>query len=104
MKGVSASRPSSVTENRASGYSTSSRRFNRLVVRWVDRLGRDYTDVFVNGLTLAEAVECKGERGRWQPSSDGRSRMTRAVNRRICERLGVRFPGRLGEMNHRPMS
>jgi hypothetical protein len=31
--------------------------------------------------------------GRRQPSSDGMSRMNREVHVRICERLGVRFPG-----------
>jgi hypothetical protein len=31
--------------------------------------------------------------GRRQPSNDGTSRMNREVHVRICERLGVRFPG-----------
>src|SRR5207245_7271363 len=31
--------------------------------------------------------------GRRQPSSDGTSRMTRECQVRICERLGVKFPG-----------
>src|SRR5215813_12584701 len=31
--------------------------------------------------------------GRRQPSSDGTSRMNREVHVRICERLGVKFPG-----------
>ena len=31
--------------------------------------------------------------GRRQPSRDGTSRMNREVHVRICERLGVRFPG-----------
>src|SRR5689334_19461829 len=31
--------------------------------------------------------------GRRQPSFDGTSRMTRECQVRICERLGVRFPG-----------
>src|SRR5258708_38924434 len=32
-------------------------------------------------------------RGRRQPSCDGTSRMNREVHVRICERLGVKFPG-----------
>jgi len=31
--------------------------------------------------------------GRRQPSCDGTSRMTRECQVRICERLGVKFPG-----------
>ncbi len=31
--------------------------------------------------------------GRRQPSRDGTSRMTRECHVRICERLGVKFPG-----------
>jgi hypothetical protein len=31
--------------------------------------------------------------GRRQPSCDGTSRMTRECHVRICERLGVKFPG-----------
>ena len=31
--------------------------------------------------------------GRRQPSRDGTSRMTRECQVRICERLGVKFPG-----------
>jgi hypothetical protein len=31
--------------------------------------------------------------GRWQRSRDGTSRMTRECQVRICERLGVKFPG-----------
>src|SRR5260370_20176101 len=31
--------------------------------------------------------------GRWQPSRGGTSRMTRECQVRICERLGVKFPG-----------
>jgi hypothetical protein len=31
--------------------------------------------------------------GRRQPSCDGTSRMTREFQVRICERLGVKFPG-----------
>ena len=31
--------------------------------------------------------------GRWQPSCGGTSRMTRECQVRICERLGVKFPG-----------
>ena len=31
--------------------------------------------------------------GRWQPSCGGTSRMTRECQVRICERLGVQFPG-----------
>ncbi len=31
--------------------------------------------------------------GRRQPSRDGTSRMNREVHVRICERLGVKFPG-----------
>src|SRR5450759_4366959 len=33
------------------------------------------------------------ENGRRQPSRDGTSRMMREYQVRICERLGVRFPG-----------
>jgi hypothetical protein len=32
-------------------------------------------------------------KGRRQPSCDGTSRMTRECQVRICERLGVKFPG-----------
>jgi hypothetical protein len=35
--------------------------------------------------------------GRRQPSCDGTSRMTRECHVRICERLAVKFPGRLGK-------
>src|SRR5215475_12156441 len=38
-----------------------------------------------------EEPECFS--GRRQPSCDGTSRMTRECHVRICERLGVRFPG-----------
>ncbi len=31
--------------------------------------------------------------GRWQPSHGGTSRMMRQYQVRICERLGVKFPG-----------
>src|SRR5215831_19535711 len=31
--------------------------------------------------------------GRRQPSNDGTSRMTRECQVRLCERLGVKFPG-----------
>jgi hypothetical protein len=34
--------------------------------------------------------------GRRQPSCGGTSRMTRECQVRICERLGVKFPGLLG--------
>jgi hypothetical protein len=37
--------------------------------------------------------------GRRQPSCDGTSRMTRECQVRICERLGVKFPG---PTRHRP--
>jgi hypothetical protein len=36
--------------------------------------------------------------GRRQPSRDGTSRMNREVHVRICERLGVKCPGRLGNI------
>jgi hypothetical protein len=35
--------------------------------------------------------------GRRQPSCGGTSRMTRECQVWICERLGVKFPGLLGE-------
>ena len=38
--------------------------------------------------------------GRRQPSCDGTSRMTRECQVRFCERLGVKFPGLLGNGPH----
>jgi hypothetical protein len=40
--------------------------------------------------------------GRRQPSCDGTSRMTRECQVRICERLGVRFPGPTRPISLRP--
>jgi hypothetical protein len=39
--------------------------------------------------------------GRRQPSCDGTSRMTRECQVRICERLGVKFPGPTRRRQHR---
>ena len=38
--------------------------------------------------------------GRRQPSCDGTSRMTRECQVRICERLGVKFPGPTRHSRH----
>ena len=38
--------------------------------------------------------------GRRQPSCDGTSRMTRECQVRICERLGVKFPGPTRQTRH----
>jgi hypothetical protein len=40
--------------------------------------------------------------GRRQPSCDGTSRMTRECQVRICERLGVKFPGPTRHSRPRP--
>ena len=41
--------------------------------------------------------ELDGPDGRRQPSMGGTSRVRREVQARIYERLGVKFPGRLGQ-------
>ena len=40
--------------------------------------------------------------GRRQPSRGGTSRMTRECQVRICERLGVKFPGPTRQLRRRP--
>jgi hypothetical protein len=42
--------------------------------------------------------------GRRQPSCDGTSRMTRECQVRICERLGVKFPGPTRQQRRSPNS
>src|ERR1039457_1804213 len=49
--------------------------------------------VRVNG----KPEELDGRDGRRQPSMGGTSRVSREAQARICERLGVKFPGRLGQ-------
>jgi hypothetical protein len=45
--------------------------------------------VWVNG----QPEELDGSDGRRQPSMGGTSRVSREAQARICERLGVKFPG-----------
>ena len=54
----------------------------------VERRGRATHGGWANG-----KPEEPNYTGRRQPSESGTSRMNREVHVRICERLGVRFPG-----------
>src|SRR5262245_35179658 len=56
--------------------------------------------VRVNG----QPEELAGFGGRRQPSLGGTSRMNREIHVRICERLGVRFPGATRQARGQPAS
>src|SRR5215813_1751621 len=56
--------------------------------------------VRVNG----QPEELAGFGGRRQPSLGGTSRMNREIHVRICERLGVRFPGATRQMTKAPIN
>src|ERR1700688_3670731 len=62
-------------------------------------------------VTRVEAVRVNGQPeelagfgGRRQPSLGGTSRMNREIHVRICERLGVKFPGATRQMTKAPVS